>query len=146
VCADGFLGDLRRALTKKLLRAAGFTMDRLTVTISNWMGNSFLTFVDVLEALFKREFNPRLGDFEIGAADHKWKEHKLKDDQSSSWCFSNMAVVEKICDLFKTVDLKGIRQTTLDKEVSACYKNIIALHNGDIVAVIPLVRLTHSKK
>ena len=51
----------------------------------------------------------------------------------------------KICDLFKTGDVKGIRNTSLDKEVSASYKNIIALHNGDIIAPAPSVHLTYSK-
>jgi hypothetical protein len=146
VCADGFLGDLRRALAKKLPRTAGFAMDRLNVTVSNWMGNSFITFVDVLEALSKREFNPSLREYEIDAISHKWKEQNSKGDQCSSWCFSNMIVVGKICDLFKTVNFKGIRKTTPDKEVSAGYKNIFVLHNGDIVAAVPPVHLTYSKK
>jgi hypothetical protein len=51
-----------------------------------------------------------------------------------------MIVAVKICDLLKTVNLTGIRKTTLDKEISAGYKNIFVLHNGDIVAAVPLVR------
>ena len=56
---------------KKLLRTAGFAMDRFTVIVLNWMGNSFLTFVDVLEALSKRELNSNLKEFEIDAINHK---------------------------------------------------------------------------
>ena len=68
---DIFLGGQRQALAKKLPRTAGFAMNRLTVTVSNWMGTSFLTLVDVSEALYKPEFNPSLGNFEIGATNHK---------------------------------------------------------------------------
>ncbi len=95
VCANGFLGDLRRSLATKLPRAEGFAMNRLTVTVSHWMGNSFLTFVDVLESLSKREVNPSLREYEIDAMSHKWKEQNSKGDQCSSWCFSNMIVVGK---------------------------------------------------
>ncbi len=84
MCADGFLGDLRRALTKKMPRFEGFAMDRLTVTVSNWMGNSFLTFVDVSESLSKRDFNPSVREYEIDAISHKWKEQNSKGDQCSS--------------------------------------------------------------
>jgi hypothetical protein len=147
VCADGFLGDLRRTLAKKLPRTAGFAMERLTVSVSNWMGNSFMSFVEVLEALSNREFNPNLGDFEIDAKNHRWKEQTTRGhNESSSWCFSTMVVVEKICDLFKTVDFKGVRKTSLDKEVSAGYKNVFVLHNGDIVAAVPPLHMTFSKK
>jgi len=147
VSADGFLGDLRWTLARKLPKTAGFAMDRMSVRVANWMGNSFLSFINVLEARGKREFNPALEDFEIDATDHKWKDRKTSGhNETSSWCFSTMAVAETVCDLFKTVDFKGIRKTPLEKEVSAGYKNIIALHNGDIVAVVPPVHLTFSKR
>ena len=60
VSGDIFLGGQRQALAKKLPRTARFAINRLTVTVSNWTGNSFMAFVDLLEALCKRQIKPSL--------------------------------------------------------------------------------------
>jgi len=57
-----------------------------------------------------------------------------------------MVIVETICDLFKIVNVKGVRFGPRDKEVSVAYKNTFVLSNGDVVAALPLVHLTYHKK
>ena len=42
--ADGFLGNLRMQLAKKLSKTVGVARDRLTATVNNWMSESFLTY------------------------------------------------------------------------------------------------------
>jgi hypothetical protein len=56
-----------------------------------------------------------------------------------------MVAADTICDLFKIVDIKGVRFGPRGKEVSVAYKNIFVLNNGDVVAVVPHDHLTYHK-
>ncbi len=76
VSANGILGDLRQQLAKKLPKTVGVPRDRLLVTVNNWTTNSFLAYVNYLEARCDRKFMPYLSDFEVvgKVSAHKWKE------------------------------------------------------------------------
>ena len=145
ISANGFLGDLLQQLVRKLPKTAGVPRDRLLVTVNNWTTASFLSYVEYLEARCDRKFVPDLTDCEVVDAGNKWKELEVRRNVTASWCFSTMSVAEEICDLFNTVDVKALRQGPRDKNFSAAYKNIFFLPNGDVVAAIPPVHLTHRK-
>ena len=73
VSAEGFLGDLRNQLAKKLRKTAGMPMTRLSCTVNNWMGDSFLSYVGLLEARGDRKVEKGLADYDIDAKNHQWK-------------------------------------------------------------------------
>ena len=147
ISANGFLGDLRQQIARKLAKTAGVPRDRVLVTVSNWTTNSFLTYVEYLEARCDRKFVPDLEDCEVlGVVKaHKWKEQVVGRNVTASWCFPTMSVAEELCNLIQTVDVKALRMGTKDKNYSAAYKNILFLPNGDVVAAIPPVHITHRK-
>ena len=145
VSADGFLGDLRNQLAKKIQKTAGVPMNRLSCTISNWMRDSFLSYVALLEARGDRKFQKGLADFDIDAKDHKWKEKKTGHNVTAAWCFPTMLVTETVCDFQKLVVYRDILKGPRDKEVSVGFKNVIVLENGDIVVVVPPLHFTYQR-
>ena len=147
VSANGFLGDLRHQLAQKLPKTAGVPRDRLLVTVNNWTTNSLLAYFNYLEARCDRKFVPYLADCEVAGeiCAHKWKEQEVGRNVTASWCFSTMSVAEELCDLLTTVDVKALRMGSQDKNFSAAYKNMFFLSNGDYVADVPPVHLTHRK-
>ena len=126
VSANGYLGDLRVQLMRKLSKTAGVPRDRLLLTVSNWPTNSFLAYIEYLEARCDRKFVPDLQDCEVAREvnAHKWKEQEDGRNVTAAWCFSAMSVAEELCDLFTTVDVRTLRAGPRDKNFSAAYKNI----------------------
>ena len=125
VSADGFLGDLRNQLAKKLRKTVGVPMTRLSCTVNNWMGDSFLSYVALLEARGDRKFQKGLADYDIDAKNHKWKDLKKGNDVTTSWCFPTMLVTETLCDFQKLVVHKDIVKGPRNKEVNVGFKNVI---------------------
>ncbi len=101
VSANGYLRDLRHQLVRKLPKMVGVPRDRLLLTVSNWPTNSFLTYVEYLEARCDRKFVPDLQDCEVACEvnAHKWKEQEARRSVTASWCFSSVSVAEELCDL-----------------------------------------------
>ena len=58
-------------LAKKLPKTAGVARDRLTITVNNWMSESFLAYIQFLEARVDPDFNKGLADFDVSVKDHK---------------------------------------------------------------------------
>jgi hypothetical protein len=147
IAVNGFLGDLRQQLVRKLAKAADVPPYRVLVTVSNWTTNSFLTYVECLEARCDRKCVPDLEDCEVlGEVNaHKRKQHAVGKNVTASWCFSTMSVAEELCDLFQTLDVKALRMGPQDKNSSVAYKNILFLPNGNVVNTVPHVHISHRK-
>jgi len=142
----GFLGTCETNLPKKLRKTAGVPMTRLSCTVNNWMRDSFLSYIALLEARGDRKFQKDLADYDIDAKNHKWiKDMRKGNDVTAAWCFPTMLVTQTLCEFQKLVVYKDYFKGPQDKEVSVGFKNVIALENGDIVVAIPPLHLTYHK-